>query len=183
MVEYVYYGRSDKANTRLSDEQVRSILADRARSQQGILADLRQMAEDDPMSEEDRKNGHLYLLARPDTASDEALVDFLARNDAQQVILQMLHQIRTARSGSSFEPDLLQMPNRITRAEGHAFTTVSHEYAPYESTMIDLLVREDGGIRLTCGRGTDFMHRQTVPESEPIPIVIPALVLGRVSKV
>jgi hypothetical protein len=37
------------------------------------------MAEDDPMPEEDRKNGHLYLVARPDTASDEALVDFLAR--------------------------------------------------------------------------------------------------------
>jgi hypothetical protein len=78
MVDHVYYGRGDRANIRLSDEQVRSILADRARSQQDILADLRQMADDDPMREDDRKNGHLYLLARPDTAHDEALVDFLA---------------------------------------------------------------------------------------------------------
>lgn len=178
MVDYVYYGRGDKANIRLSDEQVRSILADRARSQQGIVADLRQMTKDDPISEEDRKNGHLYLLARPETASDEALVDFLARNDAHQAVLQMLHQIRIARSGSSFEPDLVSLPNRITRADGHAFTTVSPEYDAHEDSMIDLLVREDGGIRLTCGRGTDLFRPQTYPESEPVRVVFPSLVLG-----
>jgi hypothetical protein len=178
MVEYVYYGRGDKVNIRLSDEQVRSIFADRARAQQGILADLRQMAEDDPMSEEDRKNGHLYLLARPDTASDEALVDFLARNDAHQAVLQMLHHIRMARGDADFAPDLHRLPNQITRAEGHAFTTVNHQDRPYEDTMLDLLIREDGGIRLTCGRGTDFWHKQTFPEREPTRAVIPMLVLG-----
>ena len=57
MVDYVYYGRGDKANIRLSDEQVRSILADRAHAQKNILDDLRQMAEDDPLPEDDRKTG------------------------------------------------------------------------------------------------------------------------------
>lgn len=176
MVDYVYYGRGDRANIRLSDEQVRSILADRARGQQDILTDLRQMADDDPMPEGDRKNGHLYLLARPDTASDEALVDFLARNDAATIINQMLAQIRTTRGGSGFAPDLQDLQHRITRAEGRAFTTFSHEYL-YEKSMLDLLVREDGGIRLTCGRGTE--PRQGFSESGPLsPIVIPALVLG-----
>lgn len=178
MVDYVYYGRGDRANHRLADEQVRGILADRARSQRDILADLRQMTGDDPIAEEDRKNGHLYLLAHPDTAPDDALVDFLARDDAQRLIGQALLQIRDARGGSSFEPDLKTPPHRITRAEGHAFTTVSQDYAPYENSMIDLLVREDGGIDLTCGRGTDIYRPNTFPESDPIKVVIPALVLG-----
>jgi hypothetical protein len=178
MVDHVYYGRTDKANMRLSDEQVRSIMADRARNQQGILADLRQMATDDPMSDDDRANGHLYLLGRPDTAPDDALVEFLARADAHQVVVQTVNAIRAARGGTAFEPDLVNLPHQFTRADGHAFTTVSHEYETYESTMIDLLVREDGGIRLICGRGTDLWRPQGFPEGEPVPVVFPALVLG-----
>jgi hypothetical protein len=136
------------------------------------------MTHDDPIPEDQRKNGHLYLLARPDTASDEALVGFLARNDAHQTVIQMLHQIRIARGGPSFDPDLASLPNRITRADGHAFTTASPAYDSYEDSMIDLLVREDGGIRLTCGRGTDLFRPQTYPESEPIRVVFPTVVLG-----
>lgn len=178
MVDYVYYGRGDRANHRLSDEQVRGILADRARGQRDILADLRQMTCDDPIAEEDRKNGHLYLLAHPDTAPGDALVDFLGRHDAQQVVHEMLQQIRAARGGSSIEPDLKNPPYQVTRAEGHAFTTVHHNQAPYEYSMIDLLVREDGGIRLTCGRGTDLHRPNTFPVSDPIKIVVPAMVRG-----
>ena len=78
MVDYVYYGHGDKANIRLSDEQVRGILADRARAQKNIQDDLRQMAEDDPLPEDGRKNGHIYFLAQPEAAPNEVLVDFLA---------------------------------------------------------------------------------------------------------
>src|SRR4051812_5638807 len=61
MVDYVYYGRGDRANIRLSDEQVRSILADRTRDRGNIITELRQMVDDDPLTGEDRKNGHIYL--------------------------------------------------------------------------------------------------------------------------
>ena len=112
MVDYVYYGRGDKANIRLSDEHVRSILADRARAQKNILDDLRQMAEDDPLPEDDRKNGHIYVLAQPEAAPNEVLVDFLGRADLGQVVNQVLQQIRVARGGSSFQPELAQLGSR-----------------------------------------------------------------------
>ena len=162
MVDYVYYGRGDKANIRLSDDQVRSILADRARAQKNILDDLRQMAEDDPLPEDDRKNGHIYVLAQPEAAPNEVLVDFLGRADLGQVVNQVLQQIRVARGGSSFQPELAQLGFPITRAEGKALTTTPGGAEIYDDGMIDLLLREDGGIRLICGRGTGFhTHRRS----------------------
>lgn len=177
MVDYVYYGRGDRANIRLSDEQVRSILADRARGQQDILDDLRRMTEDDPVPENFRKNGHLYLLARPDTASDEVLVDFLARTDLNEVVDQLLQRARAARGGPSFDPDLAHLGFAVTRAEGKAFTTARGRDM-YESGLLDLLIREDGGTRLICGRGTDSFQARTFPPREPVPVVFPDLVLG-----
>ncbi|MYW97441.1 hypothetical protein G3I59_44220 [Amycolatopsis rubida] len=72
----------------------------------------------------------------------------------------------------------LTVPNRITRADGHAFTTYSPTYETYEPSLVDLVVREDGGLRLTCGRGTFPWQKQSYPPSDPAPVVVPAVVLG-----
>ncbi|MBM7774376.1 hypothetical protein JOD54_004580 [Actinokineospora baliensis] len=178
MVEHVYYGRGDRANIRLSDEQVRAILADRARTQRDVLTDLRLMIDDDPLPEDRRVNSHIYLYAQPAAGPDEIMVDFLGRGDAPQVINQALDQIRKARGGDGFEPDLRNLPNRIRRADGHAFTTLSHEYSVGENSAIDLLVREDGGLRLTCGRGTDVLGSQFHTDEAPSPVVFPAMLVG-----
>lgn len=156
MVDYVYYGRGDRANIKLSDEQVRGILADRARARGDIVTDLRQMVQDDPLTESERRHSHLYLLAQPEAAPEESFVDLLARNDASMIINELLDEIARTSNWPSAEPRLKQLPWRSPRAEGHAFTTVSSGDQIYEPGMRDLLVREDGGIRLICGRGTDF---------------------------
>jgi hypothetical protein len=181
MVDYVYYGRGDRANIRLSDEQVRSILADRARDRGDILTALRQMVDDDPLTGEDRKNGHIYLLAQPETAPDEAFVEFLTRNDSLQVVNNLLEQINQAAGGASYDPALRNLHRRVPRAEGRAFTTVSPGDTIYEPGMLELLVRDDGGIRLTCGRGTDLGSNQgftASPETEPPRILYGIIVLG-----
>ncbi|MEU7525464.1 ATP-binding protein [Saccharothrix sp. NPDC042600] len=177
MVDYVYYGRGDLSNVRLGDEQVRSIIADRHRQRTDIVADLRMMAHDDPLPEELRKNGHIYLLAHPETASEETLVDLLALDNAQTIINQNLDQIAQAAGEWQFEPRLQQLPRRIPQAEGHAFTTVSAGDRIYEPGMIHLLLREDGGLRLTCGRGTD-MGPLPFLAGPPPQVLIAAVVLG-----
>ena len=49
MVDYVYYGRGDRANIRLGDEQVRAILEGRQRGRLDVVAELLRMADDDPI--------------------------------------------------------------------------------------------------------------------------------------
>jgi hypothetical protein len=102
MVDYVYYGRGDRANIRLGDEQVRAIIEDRRRSRTDVLAELRRMADDDPITADQRQLGHLYLLAQPETAAEEALVEFLVRDDAIRVIREIIevrHEAPSHRAG------------------------------------------------------------------------------------
>jgi hypothetical protein len=178
MVDHIYYGRGDRANIKLSDEQVRGILAHRARTRGDIIADLRQMVHDDPLPEGERQHSHLYLLAQPETAPEETFVDLLARNNALTLINDVLDEIARISNWPSFDPRFQQLQWRIPRAEGHAFTTVSAGDRIYEPGMLDLLVREDGGIRLIGGRGTDFGPGQTFGNTPPPRAVIAVVVLG-----
>ena len=49
MVDYVYYGRGDRANVRLGDEQVRAIIESRRRGRLDVAAELLRMVDDDPI--------------------------------------------------------------------------------------------------------------------------------------
>jgi hypothetical protein len=183
MVDYVYYGRGDRANVRLSDEQVRAIIEDRRRSRTDVLAELRQMVEDDPITAEDRRLGHLYLLAHPETAAKEALVEFLARDDAMRTVQEVIGAIVRERGSATtgFAPDMHRLTYRIPRAEGLALTSYdSAEEGPgREQALLELVIREDCGIRLTCGRGTDDFPRPGFsPSDRPTMAVIAMLVLG-----
>jgi hypothetical protein len=182
MVDYIYYGRGDRANVRLSDEQVRAIIEDRRRSRTDVTAALRRMADDDPITADERQLGHLYLLAQPETGAEEALVEFLARHDAARLIQDLIGSVvRERGSGTpAFDPDLHRLLDWVPRAEGLAHTSYSAEEGPRrEQTLLELVVREDGGIRLTCGRGTDAFPRPGFsPSDRPPMAVIAMLVLG-----
>ena len=180
MVDYVYYGRGDRANTRLADEQVRAVLDDRARSHADVLAELRRMADDDPMPTDARRLGHLYLLAQPDYAGDEALVELLTSADAGRFIQESIAAVVRERGTAGFEPDVRNLSGPTPRAEGLALTSYHPEDGPrYEQSLVELVVREDGGIRLFCGRGVDeFQRAGTLPSEEPPRAVIAVLLLG-----
>lgn len=180
MVDYVYYGRGDRANVRLGDEQVRAILDARARSRRDIVTELRGMADEDPMANGERRLGHLYLLAQPETAGDEALVGLLTRRDRAQVIQKTIATVLDDRGNPGLDPDIGQLQFHGHRAEGLAFSSYSAEEGPrYEPGLVELVIREDGGIRLTCGRGTDAFPRQVFPSTDnPPTAVIAVLVLG-----
>jgi hypothetical protein len=182
MVDYVYYGRGDRANVRLGDEQVRAIIEGRRHRRTDVTAELRRMADDDPIAAEKRQLGHLYLLAQPETAAEEALVEFLARGDAVPVIRELLGSVVRDRGSATpeFSPDIPRLLDQIPRAEGLALTSYSAEEGPRrELTLLELVIREDGGVRLTCGRGTDTFPRPGLPPpDEPPMAVIAVLVLG-----
>jgi len=179
MVDYVYYGRGDRANIKLSDEQVRAIIEDRRRSRIDALAELRQMADDDPMSADARQHGHLYLLAQPEANTPEVLVGLLTRPDVASVVHEIIEQVVRER-GTRLEPDVRELPSSSRRAEGWALTSYFPEDGiRSEVTLIELVICEDGGVRLTCGRGTDSLRAQPFePPGQPSMYVLPGLVLG-----
>jgi hypothetical protein len=140
------------------------------------------MADDDPITADERQLGHLYLLAQPETAAEEALVEFLARADAMGVIQEILGSIVRERGSNTtgFDPDVQRLWDRIPRAEGLALTSYSAEDGPgREQTLLELVIREDGGIRLTCGKGTSvFPGPGLLPPDRPAMVIIAMLVLG-----
>lgn len=182
MVDYVYYGRGDRANIRLSDEQVRATIEGRQRGRMDVASELLRMADDDPIPREERQLSHLYVLAQPEIAMEDTLVEFLGRADVMAVIQQTIRQIVHERGGSlpGFDPDVLGLPDLVTRAEGLALISYSAEEGPRrEQGLLELVIREDGGLRLICGRGTDTFSRRVFPPPDQPPMAVFAgLVLG-----
>lgn len=96
----------------------------------------------------------------------------------QETIRQIVHE----RGGnlSGFDPDVRALLGRVTRAEGMALTSYGPEEGPRrEQSLLELVIREDGGLQLICGRGTDAFTRRVFPAPDrPSMTVIPLLVLG-----
>jgi hypothetical protein len=179
MVDYVYYGRGDRANAKLGDEQVRAILEGRAQGRADIMAELRRMAEEDPMAADRGQLGHYYFLAQPEVAAEDALIEFLDRGDFAG-IQGILAEIVRDRGNEGFEPDVLRLSQHVRRAEGVALISFDPEEGPrHEEGLLELVIREDGGIRLTCGRGTGLYGGAVLPVPGKPPLgVLPLLVVG-----
>jgi hypothetical protein len=182
MVDYVYYGRGDRANIRLGDEQVRAIIESRQRGRLDVAAELLRTADDDPFPGDERQLGHLYILAQPEIAAEETLVELLGRADVMAIMRETIGQIVSERGSSlpGFVPDVHVLLDRVRRAEGLALTSYSAEEGPRrEQSLLELVIREDGGLRLICGRGTDTFPRGGFPSPDRSPMaVIAVLVLG-----
>jgi len=132
MVDYIYYGRGDRANVRLGDEQVRAIIESRRRGRLDVAAELLRMVDDDPIPGIERQLGHLYVLAQPEIAAEEALIELLGRADVMAVMQEMIRQIvRERGSGmTGFEPDVHRLLGRVPRAEGWRSPPTVRKRAP-----------------------------------------------------
>lgn len=78
------------------------------------------MADDDPIRGDERGLGHLYILAQPEIAAEEILVELLGRANVIAVMQETIRQIVHERGSSlpPFEPDVYGLVYRMTRAEG-----------------------------------------------------------------
>ncbi|GGK11055.1 hypothetical protein GCM10010123_46270 [Pilimelia anulata] len=173
MVDNIYYGRGDKANHRLSDEEVRRAMAARDRRPHDVEEQLGRLRDEDPTGE-GRKAGHLYLVAQPLASGAEAMVALTAHPSPQSTLQPMVHEI-VQRLPQTYSPTLATAIRASRRADGLALSSHSPDDRIYEGGLIDLVLREDGGIAMTCGRGTDIMSRGGL---DPIRVVVPVVLLG-----
>lgn len=138
------------------------------------------MADDDPIRGDERGLGHLYILAQPEIAAEEILVELLGRANVIAVMQETIRQIVHERGSSlpPFEPDVRGLVNRMRRAEGLALTSYSAEEGPrWEQSLLELVIREDGGLRLICGRGTDTFPREGFPRPDRPPMAVIAVLV------
>ncbi len=170
MVDGKYRGRGDTTNVILTDAEVRR-LHERAMLQQerawGLLAE--EVARD-PSPTVDHPQAHLFVIAQPVSADAELLFRAAASAGlAEWVRERVLSGPPCRGAGQSFSPDLGSIANDVTRrADGVA--VASYYLGPGrvpqpgrdgdsvdETSLLELEVREDGGLRLFCGRASDMV--------------------------
>jgi hypothetical protein len=174
MVDNIYYGRGDRANRKLSDQEVRQAIALRSQSQHDVGRQLRVLRDEDP-GPKPHQLGHLYLVAQPLAAPDDAMVEFITGPDVQREIFAMAHAL-TQQLGGQWAPRLTSASRARRRADGVAFTSYDDPGRIDESSLLEVVLREDGSVALTCGRGTDMLTSRMTEESEAV--VFPVLILG-----
>jgi hypothetical protein len=176
-VDGVYYGRGDTTRYRLAAAEVERCYQQGLRIQRDIQALLEEAVQNDPWPA--RRHAHLFGVAQPVSPRSDLLLRALGAD--AKAWHDFLHG--RVRSGPSnlWYPDLPGASDVSRRAWGWALSSVempgrvidtSDEHR--ETGVIDLEVREDGGLRLFCGGASTTLHRF----AEPLEIAMELVILG-----
>lgn len=168
MVDGKYRGRSDRTNTILSDIEVRRIMAERRAREQDIAVLLDDEVARDPTGPELRKQWHLFIVAQPIRADRHLLGNALGTQDWRRWVQGEFRQkVQSFQPARRFAPDLFGQggaSNADPRMSGWAIHTYemaqdrriqpNGSHAAEEDDLLDLEIRDDGGLRLFCARAT-----------------------------
>ena len=174
MVDGQYRGRGDTTNLVLTDAEVRR-LHDRARLTRDLAVELlRGEIARDPSPLTEQPEAHLFVVAQPVAADPELLFRSVGESGlAGWVRDRVLSGLPCARAGTAFGPDLGSTATDISRrADGVALATYqlgpgrvprpNGDHPPEDTDLLELEVREDGGLRLFCGRASDSIQGKRV---------------------
>ena len=176
-VDGVYYGRGDTTRYRLPAAEVERCYQLGLRIQRDINALLDEAVQNDPWRA--RRHAHLFGVAQPVSPRSDLLLRALGT--APQAWTDFLHNRIRPQSPSRWVPDLPGAIDASRRAWGWALNTLempgrvvddSDEYR--ETGLLDLEVREDGGLRLVCGGAS----RPMIPAIDPLEIVMDLVIVG-----
>jgi hypothetical protein len=177
-VDGVYYGRGDTTRYRLSAAEVERCYQLGLHIQRDINALLEEAVQNDPWPS--RRHAHLFGVAQPVSPRSDLLLRALG--DEPKAWHDFLHGRIRAGSSSLWYPDLPGASDVSRRAWGWALSSVempgrvintSDEHR--EASVLDLEVREDGGLRLFCG-GASTTHPRYA--TEPLEVAMELVILG-----
>lgn len=182
MVDGRYYGRGDTTKHRLTDGDVTRLHAVRSARQltarQLIAAEIAR----DPMPQDTRSRGHLYVVAHPLASPPDLLTHLIGTNELADKVAYVGAHVPGAQQ---FEPQWEYARRREPRGKGMGFTShglLGRRYmngldGAEEKYLLDVEIHDDGTVTLFSGRGTDVYRR----EGENIPVVVDigAVVLTR----
>jgi hypothetical protein len=188
MVEGVYYGRGDKTRVRLSDAQV---VAQHAR-RESLDALVGRLLDDevarDPVPQPEQETGRLYLVAQPLAARRGVARELARARDLdlrQELFLAAEHMLPGVLQ--QWAPSPRHASQLVRRAQGTAFISRSSSGAgrtflrdtaySTERDLLDMELREDGGLRVLMGRITDPRMQQG-GLGEPEVVITEGLAVG-----
>ncbi|GLZ00785.1 ATP-binding protein [Actinoplanes sp. NBRC 103695] len=152
MVDGYYWGRGDRGNRRLTDADVRRIMDGRRQHATDVADLLSQLEHRDPIPAAARQQAHLYLVVRPSTGAEDALVALLDRKTLQQNLLPLLEHVR-----QTVTTDRLPRADtgrRIGRGAMFGLGLFDNG-ARTERNLEDLVLQEDGTLTLISAKITD----------------------------
>lgn len=178
MVENIYFGRGDRTRTRLSDTEVvwHHVRRESVEAQADRLLDAE--IDRDPGGRAAHQCGRIYAVAHPLTAARDAGRRILAL--PQQQSMELVRRADAGLPGDLRQaaPALDYLSQFSRRSQGVAWSshTVSgpgRTLRPYQdgeqpkdSTMLDVELRQDAGVRLLVGRLTELWGGRWQPSED-----------------
>jgi hypothetical protein len=181
MVEHRYLGRGDKTKFYLSDSDVLRLHEQRNATQRDALALLREQFGRDPIPAEDRKQGHLFLLAQPSVLRPQMFLDLVHGQEAPTNLLNVVRHADTPemrqllKSTGDFSPSLTYASDFAFRSAGAALSyglASGRPWAPSGASpedVVELEVDEDGGLRIFMSRLSDSLRSADPSEKRGAP--------------
>lgn len=163
MVDGAYWGRADKTKSKLTDAQVLLLHTRRESHDAQIHLLLDEEIERDPVPDSRRQSGHLYLVAWPIQARNDAALSLFTGVDPHGALRPVLQAPEASLDHRTreFAPKPSYAGSFHRRAHGVAFTSLDGasrgrrlDSDRTEENAVDIEFREDGGIRVFMGRMT-----------------------------
>jgi hypothetical protein len=176
-VDGIYYGRGDTTRYRLSAAEVGRYYQLGLRIQRDINTLLDEAVQNDPWRA--RRHAHLFGIAQPVSPRSDLLLRALGAEP--KAWHDFLHSRIRAGSSSLWSPDLPGASEVSRRAWGWALSSmempgriINTSDERRETSVLDLEVREDGGLRLFCGGASTTLNRF----AEPLEIAMELVIVG-----
>ncbi|WP_194820182.1 helix-turn-helix domain-containing protein [Nocardia sp. XZ_19_385] len=177
MVDGRYYGRGDKKNRVLPQEEVLRLHQRRLGGRSDIIANThRAIAELGPRK---GRNSILAILAEPLGAPDDLLVPLTDPADWHEGVLQLVRSAAKPEHGG-YSPTLADASGFGRRANAVALTTGMYNGRwQGEQKAAELSFHEDGSLLLASERAVEtltFTH--VAPQPPPTEVIFETLIIG-----
>ncbi|MFF0249971.1 AlbA family DNA-binding domain-containing protein [Streptosporangium sandarakinum] len=186
MVDGRYYGRGDKTKHVLSDAEVTRLHERRRSADRDALDLLHQEIERDPITGEQRRQAHLFLVAQPLAGRPDLLLNLTSRPTWNSDLAAFMEQAYTPelntvlKNIAEVSPSLREATNGFRRGRGAARATynlgegrVFARSQHFAEDAIELQVHEDGGLRLFFSRLSD-----QAPDGSGEQVILAAAAVG-----
>ncbi|MCD1569901.1 AlbA family DNA-binding domain-containing protein [Agromyces mediolanus] len=153
MVDGVYYGRGERRRRRLGDAEVLRLHKHRAEDGERVRMMLEDDIAADPVPVNDRRLGHLFVVALPVAASPTLTESWVWDQTA------LLEVFRSSSRGlprevAEWAPQPSSAHQLVARSHGQAWTSLESSLS-YEAGAVDVEFCEDGSVHVFVGRLTD----------------------------
>lgn len=189
MVDGRYCARAERTRRVLQDSEVLRLHARRESIEEQVGRLLDTETKREPVSALDRRLGHLYFVAQP-IGAPSGLARSITRVDrhaATKLVWDTEPQFHSQAIGGGLRPDPKDATSQSNRANGiglssHSLSGPGRTVLPNpnsgdndDGTLLDIELRDDGGIRLFVGRGTMSVGR---PPAEIAEFILDSLAVA-----